>query len=77
MGLHNYAVCVLWIKMQILQLVYDMFNIMYSDFHGNILKDIEYITKSLLRGLVRSFLSLYFNVKNILYNVVIYASHTL
>ena len=40
--------------MKILQLVYNMLNIMCSDFHGNILKNVEYITKS-VRGLVRSF----------------------
>ena len=40
--------------MKISHPVYDMLNIMYSDFHGNILKDIEYIAKS-VRGLVRSF----------------------
>ena len=39
--------------MKISHPVYDMLNIMCSDFHGNILKDIEYITKS-VRGLVRS-----------------------
>ena len=44
----------LWIAMKFLQLVYDMLKIMYSDFHGNILKDVEYITKS-VRGLVRTF----------------------
>ena len=37
-----------------LQLVNDILNILYSDFHGNILKDVEYIKKS-VRGLVRSF----------------------
>ena len=40
--------------MKISHPVYDMLNIMCSDFHGNILKDVEYITKS-VRGLVRSF----------------------
>ena len=37
-----------------LQLVYDLLNIMYSNFHRNILKDVEDITKS-VRSLVRNF----------------------
>ena len=48
MGLHNYAIlffCFLMDRMKILQLVYDMLIIMHSDFHGNILKDVEYIKK--------------------------------
>ena len=40
--------------MKISHPVYDMLNIMCSDFYGNILKNVEYITKS-VRGLVRSF----------------------